>query len=218
VVDVLKRHEVVDLLRVGWCREEYGPPGPTRRGVSGVKVRYAISAVSRQEETIQAVKEGQAWRVQITNLTEQRTGLLESVLLYNGGWSVERGFHLFKDKPLGIQPLYVREDDQVDGLTKLLMIALRLLTFIEVVVRGRLAERHEELTGLYEGQPKRKTAQPTATRLLRAVARMEITLTRVESGEGASWWMTPLPPLLEQILLLLHLPRELYTGLATDTG
>ena len=63
--------------------------------------------------------------------------LENAMLLSNGGWSVERRFHLLKDKPLGIQPRYVRQEDQVEGLTKLLMVALRVLTLMEVVVRGR---------------------------------------------------------------------------------
>jgi transposase len=218
VREVLERHEVADLLRVTWQQETYGVQGDGSKGRGEIQVRYQITAVEREETAIAARKDRQAWRVQVTNLPSQRCDLLAAVLLYNGGWSVERGFHLLKDKPLGIQPLYVREEDQVDGLTKLLMIALRVLTFIEVVIRGRLAERGEELVGLYEGQPKRKTGQPTAVRLLRAVTRMEITLSHVEAKEHSTWWLTPLPPLLDRILVLLGVPRRLYTGLAGDTG
>jgi transposase len=97
------------------------------------------------------------------------------VLIYNGGWSLERDFHVLKDVPLGIRPLYVREEEQIIGLTRLLTIALRLLTLFEMTVRASLATTGEELTGLYEGQPKRKTSRPTATRMLKAVARMGIT-------------------------------------------
>jgi transposase len=215
---VLHEHVVSGLLQVRWRREEYGSASKGAAGKRAAQVRYAITEVSRHEEAIARVKERQGWRVQVTNLVTARCGLLQAVLLYNGGWSVERGFHLLKDKPLGIQPLYVRDEEQVDGLTKLLMVALRVLTLIEVVVRGRLAERRQVLTGLYEGQPKRTTAQPTAVRLLRAVTRMEITVSAVEAGKGRCWWLTPLPPLLEQVLALLGLRRELYTDLAGNTG
>jgi len=40
------------------------------------------------------------------------------VLIYNGGWSLERDFHVLKDVPLGIRPLYVREEEQIIGLTR----------------------------------------------------------------------------------------------------
>jgi transposase len=213
IAAALEEHKVVGLLEASWRREEYGS------GVSGAKVRYEVTEVRRVEGAIAATKERCGWRVQVTNAPSRGVSLEQSMELYNGGWSVERDFHLVKDKPLGIQPLYVREEDQVDGLTKLLMIALRVLTWIELVVRGGLAEREEELRGLYEGQPKRKTSRPTAVRLLRAVSRMGLTLTRIESAEGCDWHVTPLPGLLDQILGLLGLGRELYTGLAAqDTG
>jgi transposase len=212
VTKVFQEHKVEGLLQVTWQREEY---------VTGVKkqqVRYEITEVRREEKKIAEAKERYGWRVQVTNLPKQRCELQSAVELYNRGWSMERGWHLVKDRPLGIQPLYVEKDDQIDGLTKLLMIALRVLTFIEVVVRARLAETGETLSGLYEGQSRKQTTRPTAVRLLRAIARLEMTLTRVESGKRTQWSMTTLPPLLKQILILLKLPQTLYTNLAAGTG
>ena len=140
------------------------------------------------------------------------------VLLYNGGWSLERDFHMVKDVPLGIRPLFVREEEQIIGLTRLLTIALRLLTLFEIRVRVGLEEAEEELSGLYEGQPKRKTSRPTATRLLKAIARMEITLTRLESGDDAKWYVSGRPSLLLRILELVGLSEEIYTDLASNSG
>jgi transposase len=209
---VLQEHKVEGLLQVQWCREKY-ETRPAKK-----QVRYAITEVRREETKIAEVKAKHGWRVQVTNLTTRRCDLPGAVELYNRGWSIERGWHLVKDKPLGIQPLYVEKDDQVDGLTKLLMIALRVLTFLEIVVRARLAERQEALVGLYEGQPNKQTTRPTAVRLLRAIVRLEMTLTCVDSGRGVSWSITPLPALLEQVLALLRLPRTLYAGLGAGTG
>jgi len=140
------------------------------------------------------------------------------LLIYNGGWSLERDFHLVKDVPLGIRPLFVREDEQIIGLARLLTIALRLLTLFELRVRAGLAEAGEELSGLSEGQPKRKTAQPTATRLLKAIARMELTVTRVEAGGDVQWHGSALPPLLLRILRLVDLSEDTYLVLETNSG
>ena len=123
-----------------------------------------------------------------------------------------------KDLPLGIRPLFVRDDEQIIGLTRLLTIALRLLTLFELRVRAGLAEAQEELAGLYEGQPKRKTAQPTATRLLKAIARMEITWTCVTSENDSQWYVSSLPPLLIRILELAGLTEDIYTSLKTKTN
>jgi transposase len=142
----------------------------------------------------------------------------QAVLLYNGGWSVERDFHLLKDQPLGIQPLYVREEEQIVGLTRLLTIALRVLTLSELQVRNGLAEADESMSGLYEGQPKRTTEHPTAARCLKAISRMEITATRVAAGEQVQWHVTELPSLLKRMLKLLHLSPTLYTGLTRQAA
>jgi transposase len=226
VATVVERHRVVDLLTVTWQRQEQqqtryrgsGRGGPGRPTYTTTKVRYAITAVQRQEAAIEQTKARQGWRVQVTNLPVSRWNLRQAVLLYNGGWSVERDFHLLKDQPLGIQPLYVREDEQIVGLTRLLTIALRVLTLSELQVRNGLAEADESMSGLYEGQPKRTTEHPTAARCLKAISRMEITATRVAAGEQVQWHITELPSLLKRMLKLLHLSPTLYTGLTKQAA
>ena len=226
VTAIQEEQRVVGLLTVAWQREEQqqtryrgsGRGGPGRPTYTKTKVRYVITAVKRNEAAIAEAKARQGWRVQVTNLPVSRWSLREAVLLYNGGWSVERDFHLLKDQPLGIQPLFVREDEQIVGLTRLLTIALRVLTLSELQVRSGLAEAEEVLLGLYEGQPKRRSAYPTAGRCLKAISRMEITATRVAAGQRVQWHVTDLPPLLKRILKLLHLSPTLYTRLTKQAA
>lgn len=221
VAAILEQHRVEGLLTVIWQREEQqqtryrgsGRGGPGRPTYTTTKVRHVITAVQRNEAEIEHTKARQGWRVQVTNLPAARWSLREAVLLYNGGWSVERDFHLLKDQPLGIQPLFVREEEQIIGLTRLLTLALRVLTLSELQVRSGLAEAEEALSGLYEGQPTRATECPTAGRCLKAINRMEITATRVEIGPDVQWHVTDLPPLLKRIIKLLHLSPTLYTRL-----
>jgi len=42
-------------------------------------------------------------------------------------WLIEHGFHRLKGAPLSLNPLFVKRDDQVVGLTNLLSIAVRFL-------------------------------------------------------------------------------------------
>jgi len=158
------------------------------------------------------------WRVQVTNLPQERLTLAQAVRHYRGGWCEERGFHLLKDRPLGIRPLYVQRDDQIVGLTRLLTLAWRLLTLIETQVRRGLADAQAALTNLYDGQPNRSTQRPTATRLLQAVARTEITLTRVDVGAQSLWHLTPLPAWVVQVLGYLGLSVALYTRLLENSS
>jgi transposase len=226
VADLLRTRQVEGLLQVTWdpevtVQDKYqgrGRGGPQRTKVRVEKVRYVITSIRRDEAAIAWQKERLGWRVQVTNLPRKRCGLKEAVLLYNAGWSVERDFHVLKDRPLGIQPLFVRDEEQIVGMTRLLTIALRALTLMELVIRSELEKREEELPDLYEGQAKRTTGKPTAVRLLRAIARLEITLTCVEGKGGRRWQLTPLPHLLKRVLSLLKLPSKVYTRLAHNSG
>src|SRR5437667_4782993 len=120
-----------------------------------------------------------------------------------------------KGHPLSLSPMYVERDDHATGLVRLLTIALRVLTLLEFVVRRRLAESGSVLTGLYAGNPKRATAQPTAERLLEAFD--EITLTLVTNPALCLRHLTPLSPVQLRILALLDLPPSLYTKLCGDS-
>ena len=223
---VLEHHKVTGLLHITWEREEQrithyvgrGRGDPNRPKKTEVHVRYVITGVQRNYLAIQNHKHRLGWRVYGTNLPVKRMSLAQSVIHYRGGWSLERDFHLVKDLPLGIRPLYVRRDDQITGLTHLLTLALRLLTLIETQVRRNLARAGKQMSGLYEGQPSRKTTRPTGVRLLKAFARGEVTLTRIQMGEQYSWHITLLSSLQKQILAYLKLSPSLYKRLIENSS
>ena len=192
-----------------------GPDRPTR---TQLQVRYALTGVQRNEEAIAARRHRLGWRVQVTNAPMDRLPLPQAVRHYRGGWSLERDFHLLKDLPLGLSPLFVWKAEQITGLTRLLTLALRLLTLLETQVRRGLEQTQEPVAGLYEGAPTRTTERPTGTRILQAFARAQITLTHVRMGRSTCWYLTPLSPLHEQLLRHLHLPTSLYTALADNSS
>jgi transposase len=208
VEKVLTHYRVEGLLRVRWETER--PARPLRR-------RLGITAVERDEPAIEARRMRLGWRVQGTNAPPERLTFPGCVAQYRGGWCLERTFHLLKDRPLGIRPLFVRRDDQLRGLTHLLTLGLRLLTLIEVELRREVRQTGELWTGLYEGQPQRATANPTATQVLGAIARAGVTLTRVERGREQHWHLTPLPPLLERTLACLGFSPSLYQRLIENS-
>ena len=226
IARVVEWYEVAGLLTARWERHETAVTRYVGRGRGGadrpprtqVQVRYAITGVQRNEEAIATRQHRLGWRVQGTNAPVDRLPLPQAVRHYRDGWSLERDFHLVKALPLGLSPLFVWKDEQIKGLTRLLTLALRLLTLLETQVRRGLEQAQEPLAGLYEGSPTRTTERPTGTRILKAFARAQITLTRVEMGACISWHLTPLAPLHEQLLRSLHLPTSLYTALAYNTS
>ena len=76
---------------------------------------------------------------------------------YREQWQPERGFHRLKGGVLAITPLFLQDDTRIRGLVVLLMIALRVLTLVEFVVRRNLTQQGEALPGLYAGNPARKS-------------------------------------------------------------
>jgi transposase len=218
ITAVLERYDVKELLQVSWKRDETtvtryhgrGRGGPQRPQTTHTRVRYMITGVHRNLAAITARQHRLGWRVQATNAPIEQLSLSQAVLHYRGGWTLERDFHLVKDLPLGLSPLFVWKDEQIKGLTRLLTLALRLLTLIESQVRQGQAQSQELMTGLYEGQPNRTTDRPTGKRILKAFARAKITLTCIETSAGMQWHLTPLSPLHQQILRYLRLPASLY--------
>ena len=175
-------------------------------------VRYQITAVERVAVALQAETAGYGWRAYATDVPAAELSLAEAVGTYREEWQIEHGFHRLKDAPLTIRPLYVQRDDQVQGLTHLLSLGVRVLTLIEYVVRQQLAVHGEELVGLHAENPKQGTARPTAARLLRAFR--HLTLTILELPTGRVGHVTPLTPLQCRILELLGLSPDIYRALA----
>jgi transposase len=225
IANVLERHEVAGLLTVKWVRHETTETRYVGRGRGGshrptrteVQVRYVITGVERNELAMAARRHRLGWRVQVTNAPAHQLSLPEALVHYRGGWSLERDFHLVKDLPLGLSPLFVWKEDQIIGLTRLLTLALRLLTLIETQVRRELEQAQDTVAGLYEGQPTRTTERPTGKRILQAFARAKLTLTRVDMETASAWHLTSLSPLHVRLLHSLRLPVSLYTALA-DTS
>lgn len=218
---ILKAHQVEGLLTYRFERQETRTTHYIGRGRGSeqrptreiVQVRYAISAVTPQEDAIAALRKTLGWRAYVTNAPADILSLEQAVLTYRHEWRIERGFHRLKGAPLSLNPLFVKRDDQIAGLTHLLTIAIRFLTLIEFDVRRNLQDQHEKLVGLHAENPKKATDTPTTERLLKAFER--ITLTIVHMPGETVYHVTPLSPLQTRILELLGLSPAVYSTLAT---
>ncbi len=219
---ILQDHEVEGLLSYSFERQEKrqtkyigrGRGNPQRPKRELVTVRYQITAVSRQEETIAALQKTLGWRAYVSDAPAQQLTLEQAVLTYRDEWLIERGFHRLKGVPLSLDPLFVKRDDQVVGLTNLLSIAVCMLTLIEFVVRRKLKQSQEKLIGLIENNPKKGIDNPTTERLLKVFD--NITLTIVHLPGQTIRHIPPLTTLQICILELLGLSPDVYTQLAEN--
>ena len=219
---ILKAHEVAGLLTYTFERQEKRQTKYIGRGRGNaerptrqiVTMRCQITAVVRQEEAITALQKTFGWRAYVTNTPAEQLTLEQAVLTYRDEWLIEHGFHRLKGAPLSLDPLFVKRDDQVVGLINLLSMAVRFLTLIEFVVRRKLKQNQEKLTGLIENNPKKGIDNPTTERLLKTFD--NVTLTIVHLPDQTIRHITPLSPLQTRILELLGLSAAVYTRLAEN--
>lgn len=177
--------------------------------------REVTIEVSRNESAIEQANAHLGWRVYGTNQSTQHLPLTKAVLAYRQEYLVERGFARLKGRSLSLTPMYLKDDQRVTGLIRLLSIGLRVLTLLEFVVQRRLAENQEKLAGLYAGNPKRTTATPRAETLLEAFK--SIYLNTVTIGDQIHLHITPLSSLQQKILSLVGFSPDIYIRLATDS-
>jgi transposase len=218
VIDaILTRYDVAEFLQVASEREV------TTRRVRGYRgrparteetVRYQVY-VTRQEEAIEQAKQRLGWRVYATNSLVEQLSLATAVLAYRDQYLAERSFSRLKGPLLAMLPLYVQRDDHAKGMIRLLTIALRAMVVIEFVVRRSLAEEQDTLSGLYNGNPKRRTARPTAELLLDAFDDITLSIRFDQAGEILENYLTPLNDVQVRILGLLSLSSNIYDCLTS---
>jgi transposase len=151
------------------------------------------------------------WRIYGTHQVREPLSLEQAVLAYRSESLVERSLGRLTGRPLSLTPMYVQRDEHATGLSRLLSIARRVLTLMEFVGRRQLALEQEESGGLYAGKPTRKTARPTAARLLEAF--QERTLTVIALPQQTMRHVTPLSSVQLRILEILDFASEVYTRL-----
>jgi transposase len=214
---VLTEHRVEGLLSVTWEKQveqttQYVGRG---RGSSSREkrviqhTRYHITHIARQEDTIAARSQRLGWKAFVTNAEPERLSLQEAVLCYRNEYRVERIFNRLKSR-VHIAPLFVKLNEQIEGLTYLLTLGVRVLTVTEFVLRRSLETEQARLPGLHPENKHKMTDKPTAERILKAFADISLTIIKHATGEDILRRLTPLSGLQEDILQRLGLGAALY--------
>jgi transposase len=217
---ILTTYEVKGLLSYSFtCERSFiekfvgrGRGSPTRQKSMVEVVRYQITGVEADDQAIAARCATLGWRAYATNASDTHLSFEEAILEYRNEYVVEHGFGRLKGKQLQIAPMFVKRDDQVLGLTRLLCLAVGLLTLVEFVVRQALRKLGTTIAGLYLDSVNKVTETPTAERILRAFNK--ITRTRIVLPDRIVYHVSPLKPAQQQILALLGFPADLYAALA----
>lgn len=188
-------------------------PSQTRqiRGYRGRPARQETEVffeidVRREETLIEEKKREMGWQVYGTNALAMT--LPQVVWAYRGQYRIEDDWSRLKGRPLGLTPMYLQDEQRMQGLVYVLSLALRVLTLPEWVVRERLRQEGRRLQGVYAGQPGRKTTRPSAELLLGAMKTISVSLVEVNGQVHAL--LSPLTEVQKRLLELWRMPPDLY--------
>src|SRR6267143_2803135 len=217
---VLTEHRVEGLLSVAWEKQVEQTTQYVGRGRGSVsrekrviqKTRYHITHIARQADTIAALSQRFGWKAFVTNAGQKRLSLHDAVLCYRNAYRVERIFNRLKSR-VHIAPLFVKLNEQIEGLTYLLTLGVRVLTVMEFVLRRSLAQDQARLPHMHPEHKHKSTDKPTAERILHAFAGVSLTIIAHATGEEILRRLTPLSGLQKDMLQRLGLGTNLYRQL-----
>ena len=217
---VIKDHRVDGLLSVAWEKQVEQTTQYVGRGRGSLHrekrvsqtIRYHITHITRQEGPIAALKQRFGWKAFVTNARQTRLSLQDAVLCYRNEYRVERIFNRLKSR-VHIAPLFVKLNEQIEGLTYLLTLGVRVVTVTEFVLRRSLEQDGASLPGLHPENKQKMTDKPTAERILKAFTDISLTIIKHAAGEDILRRLTPLSALQEDILQRLGLGASLYRQL-----
>ena len=152
---VLTAYRVDGLLRVTWEKQVEQTTQYVGRGRGAAhrakrviqKTRSHMTHIARQEGSIAARCQRVGWKAFVTNAGPKRLSLQDAVLCYRNAYRVERLFNRLKSR-VHIAPLFVKRNEQIEGLTYLLTLGVRVLTVMEFVLRRSLETTQASLPGL----------------------------------------------------------------------
>lgn len=184
----------------------------------GEEARYRVAAITEDAEAIRQAVRRLGWRVYLTNADAALLAFDAAIHTYRGvPAGVERFFHLLKGRSLGLHPLFVHTDPQIRGLLYLLTLAARVLTYLEGVVRQSLQTTRTGMTHLILNNLHKAVEKPTIRQMLEAVCRSSIALVTIHEATGEiSRHLTPIPEVVEQIIVAMGLPPDTYRRLVPD--
>lgn len=211
---VLKENKIEGLLVLEYKKSQTERKIRGYKGNEGrIEVEEEVKVEARVDETAlsEAIKR-LGWRVLCTNAPQEKLSFEKAVMGYRSNYSIEgTAFRRLKGQPLSLRPMFLQTDKRVVGMTRLLGICLRIMALMEYRVREGLAEEKEPLSGVYPGNPRRKTMRPSAELILFNFR--EITSTKVGIDGVEHTHITPLSATQRRILSLLGFPLALYQSL-----
>jgi transposase len=213
VVEILENGQLTDLLTVVYdVKETREKTRGYRNNPARTEIKQTIKCHAKLNPEVYAeICMLHGWRVYVTNRSQEDLPLEQVVLVYRNQYVIEDAFHRLKGKPLSLYPMDLNRDDHIDGLVKLLSIALRGLICIEIKVYDSLKKKKEKFIGIYAYYSNHKTDKPRAERLLEIFHDITLTLNIIDGKKHVL--LTTLTDKQRKVLSLLDLKESIYSKL-----
>lgn len=214
VIDkILKENKVTDFIDVAiietkthqQVRAYLDRPAETRTFVH-LGLKHSINQQAKEKQISRM-----GWRVYGCNAPSERLSTIDAVQYYRNEYLIEHKFDELLNRVTALMPVYLNKPNRIKALIRLLLLALKYVSLIQMQVRNGLADTKQTLKELYPGNPGRKTDKPTTTMLLKAFE--YITLVIMPLGNQTIIKLTDLKPNQLKILSLLNLSPHIYLKL-----
>jgi transposase len=169
---------------------------------------------TREDIAIEEHRKGLGWQVYATNVSADLLNFESCVWKYRYQSNIESRFDDLRNKMAPLLPAYLHKDERIKGLVSLLLMALKVCSVIEYKVAKNLQDNKEILTNVFEGNPRRGTDRPSATRIFNAFEGISISLIFKEKKLQMAL-MTKLEPVQLKIMKLLGLKPKIYEDLSS---
>lgn len=213
--DILKTNKVENLLNIkikeSKTRIKKRAYGQLPKRVE-IKSKFELFC-QREEPKIERLKKYMGWQVYATNAPKGLLSFEKCVWKYRYQSNIESRFDDIRNKVAPLLPVFLQKDKRIKGLVNVLLLGLKICSMMEYQIAKNLQIQKELLKNVYEGNPNRGTARPSAKRILKAFEGITISVI-FENNKLKLALMTNLKPVQKNILKLLGLDENIYNGLA----
>ena len=211
--DILKNNKVKDLIEVQITEiktekkvRAYGSKPAETRSITKFELNY-----NTNEEALQKRKSLMGWRTYACNAPQEKLSTLDAVQCYRNEYRIEHKFDELLNRVTALMPVYLQKPNRIKALIRLLLLALKYVSLMEMQVRTKLNDTTQQLKELYPGNPGRATNKPTTKMLLKAFE--YLTLVMIPVGDQIIVKLTDLKPIQRKILNLLDIEHNTYLKL-----
>ena len=161
------------------------------------------------EEAIKKDKNYAGWRAYGTNAPTDRLPAEEVLKCYREQFRIEHQFHRLLTKTTDLLPIYLKDEERIRALIKLLILALQFVCIIQCIARKTLNDEKLTLNNLVPGNKGRKVEKPTTEALLKRFNPIGIVWVKLPN-QNAIVVLTNFDPIHQQILYSLKCPQDIY--------